>query len=226
MALGAAGVISSIGNVLYMKAIKHSDLSITLPLLAFTPLFLLVTSPLMIGEFPNTLGLIGVFLIITGSYTLNIKERHNGYLAPFRALLKEKGPRLMFIVAFLWSIGANFDKMGILNSSPLFWVIVFNATIATILLPIVLYKSPQPFKRQLPKAAKFLLLIGFISALSLSFQMSAVSLTLVIYVNAIKRTSTVIGVLFGDLFFKEDHIRERLAGALIMLAGVFFIAWA
>ena len=94
-ALLIGGILNVITIILYIKAIKHSDLFITIPLVTFTPLFLLITSPLIIGEFPNMFGLIGIFLIVTGSYILNIKEKHKGFLAPFQALLKEKGAKLM-----------------------------------------------------------------------------------------------------------------------------------
>src|SRR5574341_93981 len=115
-----AGSLDTVTTVLYMKAIRYSDLSITAPMITFTPLFLLITSPLIVGEFPNFIGLTGVCLIVAGSYLLNIKERNNGYLAPFRKLLKEKGPKLMLIVALIWSITSNFDKIGVQKSSPVF----------------------------------------------------------------------------------------------------------
>ena len=134
LALVTGGTLYAFTLVLYMKALKSSDLSITVPMLTFTPLFLLITSPLMVGEFPGIFGLIGIFLIVTGSYLLNInhskKSRSQGYrnryFAPFKALLKEKGPRLMLVVAFIWSMTANIDKIGLQNSSPLFWVIAVD----------------------------------------------------------------------------------------------------
>jgi multidrug transporter EmrE-like cation transporter len=33
----------------------------------------------------------------------------------------------------------------------------------------------------------------------------------------------VLGVLFGSLIFQEQGLRERLAGVLVMLAGVLCI---
>src|SRR3990167_6087725 len=135
LALLIGGSLNVITTILYMKAIKHSDLSITVPMVTFTPLFLLLTSPLIVGEFPSFFGLIGVLLIVAGSYTLNIKQRHEGYLAPFKALLKEKGPKLMLLVAFIWSITSIIDKIGVQNSSPIFWVIAINIFITLTLLP-------------------------------------------------------------------------------------------
>lgn len=100
IALLIGGSLNTITTVLYMKAYKHSDLSITSPMAAFTPLFLLIMSPIILGEFPRAWGLLGVLLIVAGSYMMNIQERRNGYIEPFRMLFREKGPKLMLAVAF------------------------------------------------------------------------------------------------------------------------------
>lgn len=221
-ALFIGGSLNVITTILYMKAIKYSDLSITVPMVTFTPLFLLITSPLIVGEFPNFFGLIGVLLIVLGSYLLNIKQRHGGFFAPFGALLKEKGPKLMLLVAFIWSITSNFDKIGVQNSSPIYWVIAINIFITLVMLPIMLYKSQRNVK-QISASYKALIPIGLASALTLIFQMTAINLTLVTYVISIKRTSAIMSVLFGYLIFKEKGIKERLIGAVIMVVGVCFI---
>ena len=222
LALVTGGTLYAFTLVLYMKAIKTSDLSITVPMLTFTPLFLLITSPLMVGEFPGIFGLIGIFLIVTGSYLLNINKKSQGYFAPFKALLKEKGPRLMLIVAFIWSITSNIDKIGLQNSSPLFWVIAVDAFVALLLFPLC--KSRGNGKTtQIHVNLHALLKVGLFGGLTSVCQMTAISLTLVAYVISIKRTSAIMGVLFGYLIFKEKGIRERLPGVIVMVLGVLFI---
>jgi uncharacterized membrane protein len=123
IALLIDGALNVIATILQLRAIKKSDLSLTIPLLAFTPLFLLIMSPLILGQFPTILGVIGVILIVIGSYVLNIKRRNAGYLTPFKAMLEQQGPRLMLYAAFLLSITSSIDKIGVLNSSPLFWAV-------------------------------------------------------------------------------------------------------
>lgn len=65
-----------------------------------------------------------------------------------------------------------------------------------------------------------LLPLGGAGGLGAVCQMAAINLTLVPYVIAVKRTSTVMAVLWGRLFFGEEGFRERLGGALLMLAGM------
>lgn len=217
------GSINAVATLLYIKAIKLSDLSLTVPLVALTPLFMLLTSPLIVGEYPKFFDYIGIFLIVIGSYLLNIKEKSQGYLAPFKALLSEPGPKFMLIVAFLWSITSNFDKIGVKNSSPIFWLFSLFGTMSILLLPILLHKTPNPgtkILKQLPMLAT----MGFFNAIGVLCQMQALTLTLVVQVIAIKRTSVLMGVLFGHFIFKEKDIQQRLLGAGIMIVGVFFIS--
>jgi drug/metabolite transporter (DMT)-like permease len=223
IALLIGGSINAVTTILYIKAIKVSDLSLTVPLVALTPLFMLFTSPLIVGEYPKLFDYIGILLIVAGSYLLNIKEKSQGYLAPFKALLKEPGPKFMLIVAFLWSITSNFDKIGVQNSSPIFWLFSLFGTMSVLLLPILLHKTPNPSRKilnQLPMLAT----MGFFNAVGVLCQMQALTLTLVVQVIAIKRTSVLMGVLFGHFIFKEQDIQQRLLGAGIMVLGVFFIS--
>jgi len=222
MALIIGGSLNVITTLLYMKALKYSELSISVPMLAFTPMFLLVTSPIILGEFPSLLGLIGILLIISGSYVLHIRQWKEGYLEPFKCLLREKGPKMMLLVAFIWSITANFDKVGLINSSPIFWIVVINFFIAVLTFPLMLSNYQKNVELFNIKKGN-LILMGFLSALTSIFQMYAISLTLVPYVIAVKRTSAVLGVLWGKLIFKEKGIREKLIGATIMVIGVFII---
>ncbi|MFH1820593.1 MAG: DMT family transporter [Candidatus Nealsonbacteria bacterium] len=58
------------GLVVLIKALSIGELSRTIPFLAFTPVFLLLTSWILLREFPSSLGLLGIFLIVAGVYFL------------------------------------------------------------------------------------------------------------------------------------------------------------
>jgi uncharacterized membrane protein len=98
-----------------------------------------------------------------------------------------------------------------------------NLFLAAVLLPVMLSRKGAG---EAPKRLKALLPIGMASAFGLIFQMTAISMALVAYVISIKRTSAVISVLFGRLFFNEKSTRERLAGAMVMVLGVALITVA
>lgn len=222
IALLTGGVLNSISIWLYMRAIKVSELSITIPMLTFTPVFLLATSPIILGEFPTPLGIAGVLLVVTGSYVLNISKLKQGFWEPFKALVGQPGPRLMLLVSFIWSITSAIDKVGVLNSSPVFWSISIVSFIAVALLPFMMWNTGHVFSR-IKKQFKPLVLIGLFNALVHITQMIAISVVLVAYVISIKRFSAVLSVIWGYLFLGEKGLRERLAGVIIMVAGVIII---
>jgi len=222
LAIAVSGSLNVATAILYLKAIKLADLSLVIPLSTFTPLFLLITSPLIVGEFPNLFGFIGILLIVAGSYLLNIKEKKKGLLAPFKALLNNKGAQLMLLVAFIWSITSNFDKIGLQNSSPIFYGIMISIAITVGVTPFMLVKSRHNIK-QIPKNLKTLIPVGLFHGLMMIFHMIAISMTLVAYLISIKRTSALISVLFGTLLFKEKGLKERAIGAIIMILGVLCI---
>ncbi|SDB18799.1 Uncharacterized membrane protein [Desulfonatronum thiosulfatophilum] len=215
--------LNMVAITLYMRAIKASDLSLTLPMLTFTPLFMLGTSPLILGEFPDLRGATGMILIIAGAYGMHLGRKSRGLLAPIRALWDEPGPRIMLLVAFLWSFTANLDKVGVTNSSPAFWLFCFFIAMSLGLLPVTLLKSHRPWQ-QLRRNFKALFLVGLFGALALVLQMWAITLTLAAYVVSIKRMSVVFGVFFGHFVFGEKDLGRRVACAALMVAGVALIS--
>lgn len=221
-ALPLSVTINIVAVTLYTQALQASALSVTIPMLAFIPVFLLITSPLILGEFPGPWGIVGILLVVAGSYLLNIRERTGGLLAPFKALVRERGPRLMLGVAFLWSIAGNIDKIGVLSSSPLVWsVSVFTLIALGLTFPML--RSPGSLT-SIRSNWSILLLIGLFTALSIGTQMIAISMTLVAYALAIKRLSILLGVVFGALILKEEGLSEKLVGVVVMLSGVLCIS--
>ena len=223
MAMWAGGSINVIAMILYIRAIQFSDLSLTVPLITLTPLFLLLTSPLIVGEYPTPSDIVGILLIVAGAYCLNIRGNLNALWSPFVSLWCDRGSRTMLLVAFMWSFSAVIDKIGVQNSSPTFWVIALFTFIAVGMLPIVLWKTPRPWE-QVRKHWKVLAPIGIFQGLAVLVQMQAIQLTLVARVIAIKRMSALFSVIWGGLILKETGMRDRLLGTALMVMGVFALA--
>ncbi|WP_045215836.1 EamA family transporter [Desulfonatronovibrio magnus] len=223
VALIVGGGLNILATLLYIRAINMSDLSISLPLLSFTPVFLLFTSPIMVGDVPALPGYLGVFLIFVGSYLLGIGHRKTIF-SPLKAITREPGARLMLGVAFIWSIAANMDKIGVMSSSPFFWAVCVQSFIS-LGLTVVLLINRQSLRGKLSGNYPLLLLIGFFTGAGFVCQMTAIKIGLVPYVIAIKRTSIIMGVLIGGLFFMEKDLKTRVGAAAVMVAGVFVIAF-
>ena len=223
LAMWLGGSINVVAMMLYIKALHLSDLSLTVPLITLTPLFLLLTSPLIVGEYPTPSDIVGILFIVVGAYCLNLRGSFKSLTAPFVSLWRDRGSRTMLLVAFMWSFSAVIDKIGVENSSPTFWVVALFTFIAVGMFPIVLFKCPQPFST-LSKNWKTLAPIGIFQGLAVLVQMQAIQLTLVARVIAIKRMSALYSVLWGGLILKETGMRDRLFGTSLMVIGVFCLS--
>lgn len=242
LALAISGGVNAVATPLVVVALQRSDLSLVAPLTSLTPLFMLVTGVVVLGEVPGPAGVAGVVVIAIGAYLLTLSDRHTGVLAPLRALLRDPGARAMLLVAFLYSISATYDKVGTTASSPLMWAASINGVVMVALAPMAVRRrgrmaaargrdseSHPPHEsagaRQLRRLgpAPAIVLAGSLAAIAAAAQMTALMLTLAAFVIAVKRTSTLFGVLLGHSLFAESHVRERLLGAAVMLAGFILL---
>lgn len=215
-------VLQIVSNIFYFRAIKSSDLSLTIPLISFSPLFILASSPLILEEYPGIWDILGMFFVVGGSYILKINNQDGGYLAPLKFLFRENGPRLMLAVAFIWSLISTFNKVGIEKSSPIFWAALTSTVLAVVMTPVMLYQSQENVKF-IPDNIFYLFLIGILQGLTMLCFMQAVKLTLVAQAVSVKRSSILFSALLGHLFLQEPGIQERMTGATIMLLGVVII---
>ncbi len=218
--------LETLAILLYMEAIRVSPLSLTLPLLSFTPAFIILTGYLILGERPSWQGVSGILLVVAGSYLLHWPTISKGFWAPFRALLREKGSLLMLGVALIYAVTSVLGKKAILLSDPL-WFAGTYFVILGLFVPSVLglFFKP-PLGRFLRSKPKGVLLLGLTQALMVVCHMKAISLAPAAYMIAVKRTSILFGILFGGAMFRESHLRVRLTAASVMLAGVFLLATA
>jgi len=223
-ALAVTLAINLLAITLYLKAIKVSPLSLTIPFLAFTPIFLVLTGLLALGERPDAMGLVGIALIVVGVYVLNLDQLSKGLLTPFSRIAREPGSLLMLAVALLWGISATADKVALLNSSPIFFLFVFHLLYSLLYLPILRWKASGQ-RQQLFGESRALFFFAFLGAVAILAQMLATRMTLVSFVIAIKRAGMVFSILLGYLFFGERQVALRLTAAGLMIVGVGFILW-
>jgi drug/metabolite transporter (DMT)-like permease len=209
--------------VLYIRAIKVSPLSLTIPFLSLTPVFIMLTGWLMLGERVDMTGAAGIGLIVIGAYLLHSHILHEGWNAPFLAIQREKGSRLMILVAFLYSITSNLGKVAILHSSPAAFSIIYILILTIAFAPVVFWKS-RPHLPQLRTHLFPFLAIGFFEATMILFHTLAIIQTQVAYMIAVKRTSLLFSVIYGHLFFREPHLGRRLLAGMLMVGGVALIS--
>lgn len=216
-----SGVINVFATYLMLKALKEGEISLVAPMLALSPIFLLITSPIINNQFPNFWGLIGVLLSVGGIYSMKIQEKKLGWLEPLKAIWRSRGVKAALIVSFLYSISANYDSIATKNSSPFFFILVINLFISLcFLLPAI---SQKKFWSLTKENFKGLSLVSVFMTGEVGFQFTAFEMAIVPYVISVKRTSALFSVLWGRRFFGEGEFKNRLVGAIIVIAGLALI---
>jgi len=208
--------------VLYTKALKVSPISVTVPFLAFTPLFLIVTSRIIVGEGVSFQGGIGILLMVAGSYTLNIHRIKKDLFEPIKAIAREKGSVFMIMVAFIYSITSSLGKVAIEHSSPVFFGAFYFFLVSVFFTPIVLAKKDNK-KNLRPSEIRAIIPAGMTYGLMIIFHMIAMDMSNVAYMISIKRTSLLFSMIYGYFMFREERIGEKTIGAILMLAGFMLI---
>jgi uncharacterized membrane protein len=210
------------GGLMLVKALQLSDLSLCVPMMAFTPVFLLVLAPLLTGDLPTVAAVVGATLVTIGSYVLHIDKARAGILAPFRALLSDAGPRIMIGLSLMWTVTACVDRVVVQSVNRTFWGGAQLCGIALLMVPIVFRQGGSV--RSLRKGEYgSLLSIGGCNALSLGTYLFALQLAPVHHVVCLKRVSILFSVVLGRALFQERFFGERLPGAVLMLIGLAVI---
>lgn len=213
--------LEALAGLLYMRALKSAPLSVCAPIMAFTPMFLIVTGWLLLQETLNFWGIAGICGIALGSYLINVQERQQGWLAPWTALWRLPGPRWMLIAAGLYAITSALGKLAVLYSGPTFFGLFYPTVFSGFML-IGYPWSARP-GLQLKRRPFWGLLVGCCMAASILCHFQGISLAPAAYLIAIKRTSLLFSVLYGGLWLGEGQLVARLTGAGCMVAGIILI---
>jgi drug/metabolite transporter (DMT)-like permease len=208
---------------LFVRSVQISELSLVMPLLSFTPVFILGVEYVLLGATPGAYGLAGILAIVFGAYVLNIQPDKSGPLEPLKSLASDRGAVFMCAVAAIWSLSATAEKITVTSSSPVFYLTVLTGALTCLFWPFVQVKLENPIS-EVRRTTPVLMGLGGLFALMAILQMSAIELTpLVNYVIAIKRSGMLVSVVFGWLLFSEKNILFRSAGAGMMVVGVILI---
>jgi len=213
--------INIVSYLFYFRAFRLADASLVAPLVLLTPLLMLVTSPLMLGESVPPAGVIGVVFTVVGVGLLDAGDTP-GRRLNFTTFLRNPGARAMLTTAALWSVGANIDRLGVQASTPLLWITGVTDAIALFALCYWLASPRRPTRLRALRPA---FLAGAAMSVGNTAQMWALTILFAPYVIAIKRLSALFTVLASGRLLSEN-VGGRLPGAALMLAGAVIIALA
>jgi len=217
VALGAA--VGLAANLLLIRAVTLSPLSLTIPFLSFTPVATVATGWLLLGQTPGASGAGGVVCVVAGA--LLLAGGPGGSLRrPLEGLLREPGSRLALLVALCFAAGNAIDRRAVLHASEPAYALALSVALTSALVPL------RAVRRELRpgRGLRWLLAGGLVAGAALLLQLFAFRFLFVAYVDAVKRAAgNVFAIVLGLLFFSEREPGRRLVAAALMGAGVAMI---
>ncbi len=208
--------------VLYIKAISRYEMSLVVPFLSLTPLLLLITGYIFLGEKVSIFGIIGVITVVCGIYIMNIRDIEDGLLEPFKNIFKSRGSIYVIIVALIYTITSTIGKRIVTLAGPQFMSFWYLASLTIVLFIFVLIKR-EPITHSLKSNLPLNLSIGTFVGLAAFTLFTSYQYIPVSYAIVLKRTSILFTVLWGRIFFGESEFKKRILGSLIVLIGVIII---
>jgi drug/metabolite transporter (DMT)-like permease len=212
------GIAGATGNGFLVKALQKGDLSILGPVNSYKSVVGIIGGIILLGEIPGLWGILGIVLIIYGSYFVldTTKERFSF------ALLKRSDIQFRLWAMILTAIEAVFIKKIILASSVTIAFIswcCFGAVFSFVLLFIYRLDLKKEFlKTGNSDIGKYALLIACIGIMQFTTNY-AFAYMAVGYALSLFQLSIIVSVLFGHRFFKEQEIHKKLIGSAIMIIG-------
>jgi drug/metabolite transporter (DMT)-like permease len=207
---------------LYFRALQVSPLSMCVPFLAFTPVFLIPSSYFLIGEKVAPMKLLGVLLIVVGSLAMHRKLFAISWLAPVKAIIQEKGSRYMLLVSMIFSVTNPLDKKLVVMSDV--FTEAFSYGLGLIVSFYLLGRLQKAdFGAAIRGNVKWVSLAALSDAVSLLFQLASYAFIQVAIVVSIKRAGIILSVAAGWLFFHERGITDKVIAAAVMFSGVLIL---
>jgi len=216
-----------IALLLYMQAIRDYPLWLTLPYLAFTPVLVTFTGWLLLGEQVSMLGFGGIFLVFTGTWVLNIEGDNPGdrhpLLAPFAAIIRNRGSKLMLLVASIYSITSVGGKAAMQYMPADLFGPFYFALLGAVTLILFLVHKPETIAALYRRPSHNIMVALFMAVMVITHFL-ALQQVEAAYMIAVKRSSMLFGIVFGAFLFRERRIGTHMAGGGLMVAGVILIA--
>ncbi|GEO10803.1 EamA family transporter [Segetibacter aerophilus] len=217
-----AGIVGALGNGFLVKALQKGDLSVLGPINAYKSVVGIIVGIFLLKEIPNVWGVLGIALIVYGSYfVLDTTEERFSW-----GLFKKSEIQFRLWALILTAVEAVFLKKIILASSATIAFISwcwFGAVFSFLLLFVYQLNVVSQMKRiRFRDFSKYLFLIICIGTMQYSTNYTFGHMP-VGYALSLFQLSIIVSVVLGHRFFHEQDIRKKLIGSMIMIAGSILI---
>ena len=217
VALGMAIGTLTLSELLFMTALRTTDLSIAMPFRIFGPIFLVPISYLF-GENVPLFSFVGVFVAVVGSYVL-FRDSAPRNLTLFEALKANRGVQCMLFNAGLFCLLVPIQRSGAEASSPVFFVWSFLLG-EWLLFSAYLIANRKDLFVALRGTPGLVAVIGGFWGIGFLLSFVSMSYTSALNVGLVNQLHPLLSLPVGYFFFKERVTLTRILGCLVMLVGV------
>jgi drug/metabolite transporter (DMT)-like permease len=209
-------------TLLFFRAMQVSPISLCMPYVSFTPVFLIFTGYLINGEQVSPAAIVGVLLIFIGSMVMHRALWERGWLEPVKAIYRERGCLFMLIAGFIMAITNPIDKKLVLMTDAFTQGCGFGVGMSIFFAALALLRGAD-VKSVIRATPGWCVIAGTGEAIALLFQLASHNYIQVVITISIKRAGIILTVLMGWLIFKEKGIGDKMIAASVMLMGVLII---
>jgi len=206
------------------SAYERGDLSLVYPISRGSgPLLVPLLAVLFLREKIYPLGAIGIGLIVFGIYVIHLKSfACDAFLAPFREM-KGSASILSLLTGLTIAAYSLVDKVGVSFVEPPLYIYCMLLIAVVLLSPFVLVKKREALRREWRYNRNNILVVGIVVLLTYMMVLFAFRISKVSYVVAVREVSIVLSAMYGLIWLKEKHVRQKLTGSLIIALGVILI---
>ncbi len=218
--LCVSGVIHSIYMIALVQAYSHGDLSVVYPVARGTaPLIVAVGAPLLLAERLSPLGMIGVGMVGGGITWLGLSARRSA--ATMRALF------WALTTAGTIAAYSMVDKVGVAGANPLAYVIALLGLNALFMAPYALWnRSRREMGILWRDGWRSATAGGMLSLVAYLLVLTAMRLTQVSYVAALRETSVIFAAALGSRVLGEPYGDRRLLASIGVACGLCLLVLA
>jgi drug/metabolite transporter (DMT)-like permease len=213
----ARSVTDTLAEWMKMHAFAHADLSLVACFFSLSPLFLLITSPLITGDPLSVPGAVAVVLVVGGSLVLVYRPSTHRWAAQKTGILLATGASVFF------SLNSCFDRLAVQKGTPVMAGFTMTLLSTLFLLPLMLASKGSLQALRTHQGA--LWVRGFLEVAFMVCKLSALQYLEAPYVVGIQRLSLLLSIIAGGVVFKEEDLGRRLAAGGLIVGGVILIAW-
>ena len=210
-------LIDSLAEWLRMHAYAEADISVVNCFLALTPLFVLITSPVITGDHISNQGYLAIFFIVLGSLLLVLQKGGRSID------LKGQGRGILFSIAaaIVFAVNVCVDRLAVQEGSPVMAGFLMTAIAGSYFIPAIVRNRERV--TAIKSNVKFFTLRGFFEIAFMVSKLTALQYLPSQYVMGIQKSSVLFAVVGGRIFFDEPEFIKRLFCGTLILIGVAMI---